>query len=130
MKRKWDWDSIFKTSAILGGIVLFVYFFDVMPGFMRKNREEQMDKKAHAGILEINKIRGQSHGNIYLNSIIVKYRFEVGDSSYFGADNIWYSSYRNKVWIDSLLHSKADSVWVKYIEDQPRKNMVSLGYGD
>ena len=125
MRRKIDWDSIVKSAIIFGIIIGAIYFLEFAPGFFHLVHENKLDTQTKAQVIKLNKIFGNpARENPSVKAVFIEYRYKVGDSAYFGNDIIPYSGYRNTLWIDSLLHTRADSVWILYNSDEPGKSLL------
>lgn len=124
-RKKIDWESIFKTGIILGIIVGAIYFLEFAPAFFHLAHEKNLDKQTKAQVIKLNKILGNpARTSATVKAIFIEYRYKVGDSAYFGNDIIPYSGYRNMLWIDSILQTRADSVWIRYGSDEPGKSLL------
>lgn len=98
--------------------------------FYRSEKGKKLDMATIADLVSIKKNYTMSEGrtgNTYsLNSIVVEYKYTIGENSYTEKDAIVLNSPKDIVFVNKLLEADYKTVPIQYSSKDPAESQISI----
>ncbi len=126
----WDWNSILRTLAFVLFVAVIVFVVMYGGDFYRSEKGKKLDMATIADLVSIKKNYTMSEGrtgNTYsLNSIVVEYKYTIGENSYTEKDAIVLNSPKDIVFVNKLLEADYKTVPIQYSSKDPAESQISI----